>query len=115
MCGSAHARHTLIGWAFMTFTSCMRTLLGSVGFCSVIASRASRSRFVLLSGAGALVVGVCFVDRVVRPWVGGGFSIGVVGMGVVVFQSGFGGGVHSFRSSVTILLNIFCLMSLVIL
>ena len=91
MCGSAHARHTLIGWAFMTFTSCMRTLLGSVGFCSVIASRASRSRFVLLSGAEALVVGVCFVDRVVRPWVGGGFSIGVVGMEVVVFQSGFGG------------------------
>ena len=72
MCGSAHARHTLIGWAFMTFTSCM-----SVGFCSVVASRASRSRFVLLSGAEALVVGVCFVDRVVQPWVGGVLTIGV--------------------------------------
>ena len=115
MCGSAHARHTLIGWAFITLTSCMMTLLGSVGFWSVVASSASWSRFVLLSGAEVLVVGVCFVDRVVRPWVGGDFSIGVVGMEVVVFQSGFWGGVHSLRSSVTILLNIFCLMSLVIL
>ena len=92
MCGSAHARHTLIGLAFMTLTSCMKTLLGSVGFWSVVASRASWSRFVLLSGVGVSVVRVCFIDRVVRPWVGGCFPIGVVGMEVVVFQSGFGGG-----------------------
>ncbi len=50
----------------------------SVDFWTVVASRVSWSRFVLLSGVGASVVGACFIDRVVRPWVGWGFPIGVV-------------------------------------
>ena len=44
---------------------------------------------ILLSGAEASLVGVCFMDRVVRLWVGVFFPIGVVGMEVVVFQSDY--------------------------
>ena len=63
----------------------------------------------VLSCAGSSVVGVCFLGRVVRLRLDGGFASGVAGLETIVFQLIFFGGVHSLRSSVTILSNIFCL------
>ena len=63
-CGSAHARHTLIGWVFMAFMSCVRTLWGRVGFCSVGSCRLLLSLFDRILGAFFSVVGVGFLSRV---------------------------------------------------
>jgi hypothetical protein len=112
VCGSAHARHMLIGWALMALTSCICMLLGSAGFCSVVSCKVLWFRFAPLSGGGSIVVWVGFLGRVVRLWARGFFWVGVwcgvSGTDVVVFQSGSCLGVlHSLRSSVMILLYIF--------
>ena len=88
-------------------------LLGSAGFCSVVSCKVLWFRFAPLSGGGSFVVWVGFLGLIVRLWVRGFFWVdvwcGVSGTDVVVFQSGSCLGVlHSLRSSVMILLYIFC-------
>ena len=92
----------------MAFMSCVRTLWGRVGFCSVGSCRLLLSLFDRILGAFFSVVCVGFLSRVFLLWVWG-FSCGVVGVEVVSasFQMGScAGGAHSLRSLVTMLLNI---------
>ena len=98
----------------MTLTSCVSKLLGSGGFCSVESCVALWSRFVVLAVIGGSVTGLGVLDLVLRSWVGVFSWLGVCGADCVcvgVVQSGVSvGGAQSFRSSVTIFLNI-CFLS----
>ena len=66
VCGSAHARHTMIGHVFMECTSCVSTLWGSGGFSSIDSCVALWSRFALFSGVGGTIAEVGVLRRAVR-------------------------------------------------
>ncbi len=66
VCGSAHARQTMIGYVFMECTSCVSTLWGIGGFGSVDSCVALWSRFVFFSGVGGTIAGVGLLRRAVR-------------------------------------------------
>ena len=97
----------------MTFTSCVSKLLGSGGFWSVDSCVALWSRFVFRAVVVESVTGLGVLDLVLRSWVGVFSWLGVCGADCLcagVVQSGVSvGGAQSFRSSVTIFLNICCL------
>ena len=71
VCGSAHAMHTIIGYASMACASCISMLLGSGGFWSVDSCVCLWFRFVVFSDVCGAAAGVVFFDyRVVRSWIG---------------------------------------------